>query len=150
MRTLATITGLVLLTFAGILSANAFSKELSLDELKARLQNAKPDERAHLCVEIAERQVESADKLYTGGKADEAEAALHDVVTYSQQASEAAGQTGHRLKNTEIAMRKMAHRLSDIKRGLPFDDQGKVQAAVDTLDKIRTELLSRMFGKNSK
>lgn len=150
MRTLATITGLVLLTFAGVLSANAFSKELSLDELKARLQNAKPDERAHLFVEIAERQVESADKLYTGGKADEAEAALHDVVTYSQQASEAAGQTGHRLKNTEIAMRKMAHRLSDIKRGLAFEDQGKVQAAVDTLDKIRTELLSRMFGKNSK
>ena len=150
MRPLTTIAGLVLLGFVGILSAHGLSKELSLDEMKARLQNAKPDERANLCVQIAERQVESADKLYTGGKAEEAEAALHDVVTYSQQASEAAGQTGHRLKNTEIAMRKMAHRLSDIKRGLPFEDQSKVQAAVDTLDKIRTELLSRMFGKNSK
>ena len=136
MRILATITGLVLLTFAGILSANAFSKELSLDELKARLQNAKPDERAHLCVEIAERQVEASNKLYTDGKTAEAEAAIHDVISYAQQAGESAGQTGHHLKNTEIAMRKMSHRLSDIKRTLPFEDQASVQSAVETLDKI--------------
>lgn len=126
------------------------AKELSLEELKARVQHAKPDERTSLCTQIAERQVEAFDKFYTDGKATEAEAALHDVVSYSQQASESAGQTGHRLKNTEIAMRKMSHRLSDIKRTLPFEEQASVQSAVDTLDKIRTDLLSRMFGKNPK
>ena len=128
----------------------AFAKELTLEELKARVEHAKPDERTNLCIQIAERQVEASDKLYIEGKTTEAEAALHDVVSYSQQASETAGQTGHRLKNTEIAMRKMSHRLTDIKRTLPFEDQASVQAAVDTLDKIRTDLLSRMFGKNPK
>jgi len=125
-------------------------KELSVEELKARLARAKPDERTNLCIQIAERQVEAADKLYTDGKTEEAEAAIHDVVTYSQQASDAAGQTGHRLKNTEIAMRKMSHRLNDIKRTLPFENQALVQSAIETLDKIRTDLLSRMFGKNPK
>ena len=128
----------------------ALAKELSLEELKARVQHAKPDERTSLCTQIAERQVEAFDKLYTDGKATEAEAALHDVVSYAQQASDSAAQTGHRLKNTEIAMRKMSHRLSDIKRTLPFEEQASVQSAIDTLDKIRTDLLSRMFGKNPK
>ena len=131
-------------------STCAFAKELSLEELKARVQHAKPDERTNLCIQIAERQVEAFDKFYTDGKTGEAEAALHDVVSYSQQASESAGQTGHRLKNTEIAMRKMSHRLTDIKRSLPFEEQASVQSAVETLDKIRTDLLSRMFGKNPK
>lgn len=130
--------------------AGALAKELSVEELKARVQHAKPDEKTSLCIQIAERQVEAFDKLYTDGKAAEAEAALHDVVSYSQQASESAGQTGHRLKNTEIAMRKMSHRLSDIKRTFPFEEQASVQSAIDTLDKIRTDLLSRMFGKNPK
>jgi hypothetical protein len=130
--------------------AGALAKELTLQELKARVEHAKPDERTNLCIQIAERQVEASNKLYTEGKTAEAEAAIHDVVSYSQQASDTAGQTGHRLKNTEIAMRKMSHRLSDIKRTLPFEDQASVQSAVDTLDKIRTDLLSRMFGKNPK
>jgi hypothetical protein len=128
----------------------AFAKELSLDELKVRVQHAKPDERTNLCIQIAERQVEAFNKLYADGKTTEAEAAIHDVISYSQQASDSAGQTGHRLKNTEIAMRKMSHRLTDIKRALPFEEQASVQSAVDTLDKIRTDLLSRMFGKNPK
>lgn len=146
MRTLGIILGIA---FA-VTTAYATRKDVPLEELKARAQNAKPDERANLCVQIAERQVENADKLYAGGKEEEAQAAIHDVISYSEQAGQAAEQTGHRVKNTEIAMRKMSHRLSDIKRGLPFENQATVQEAVERLDKIRTDLLNRMFGKNPK
>ena len=146
MRKWAIILGVTLVVARGY----ALPKELTLEQLKARAQNAKPDERANLCAQIAEREVDAADKLYTDGKVEEAEAAIHDVVSYSQQAGDTAGQTGHHLKNIEIAMRKMGHRLTDIKRGLPFENQATVQAAVDTLEKIRTDLLNRMFGKNPK
>jgi hypothetical protein len=146
MRTLGIILGITL----AVTGRPFVPKELSLEQLKARVQNAKPDERANLCAQIAEREVDAADKLYTDGKVEEAEAAIRDVVSYSQQAGDAAGQTGHHLKNMEIAMRKMGHRLTDIKRGLPFENQAAVQAAVDTLEKIRTDLLNRMFGKNPK
>lgn len=150
MRTWGAILGIAVVVAGAITAGSAFRKELTLEELKARVQNAKPGERVNLCIQIAERQVEAADKLYTEGKVDQAEAAIRDLVSYSQQASEAAGQTGHRLKNTEIAMRKMGHRLTDIKRGLPFENQATVQSAVETLDKLRTDLLARMFGKNPK
>jgi hypothetical protein len=142
--------GTILAIFAVVGIGYGFAKELSLEQLKAKLQNAKPDDRATLSVRVAELQVENADKLYTGGKSEEAVAAIHEVVSYTEQAQQAADQTGHRLKNIEIAVRRMARRLTDIKRGLPFDDQATVQAAIERLDKIDSDLLNRMFGKNPK
>ena len=139
----------LLLATAAILSWGSH-KDAPLEELKARAESAKPDERATLCIQIAERQVEAADKFYTDGNLDQAQAAIRDVVTYSKKGAEAASQTGHKLKNTEIALRKMAHRLIDIKRTLAYDNQAPVQDAAETLEKLRTDVLNRMFGKNQK
>lgn len=129
----------------------AVPEQSSLDELKSRLANTtRPDDRGALCLQIAERQVAAADKLYTDGKIEEAHAAVQDVVTYSQQAGDVVSKSGHRLKNTEIALRKMARRLTDIKHTLASDNQPPVQAAIDALEKIRTDLLNHMFGKKPK
>jgi len=144
------ILGLAVLMAMASAVGFGFRKELTLEEMKARAETAKPDERANLCVQIAEHQVEAADKLYTEGKVEEAQAAIRDVVSYSQKAVDAASQTGHKLKNTEIALRKMTHRLGDIKRTLAFENQAEVQNAADVLEKLRTDVLSRMFGKGAK
>jgi hypothetical protein len=135
----------VLVVVLSSLLAIASSKDASIEDLKARLDSAKPDERVQICVTIAERQVNNADALFRQNKSEEAQAAVRDVVTYAGQARDDAAITGHRLKNTEIDVRKMAHKLSDIKRPLPLEDQGPVQAAIDALEKIRTDLLNRMF-----
>ena len=111
----------------------------------ARCESAKVEDRRALCVEIAERQLKSADELYTAGKVDEARSALKDVVTYSEKAHDAAIQTGKRVKNTEIEFRKMAAKLRDIKRTVNFDDQEPLQAAADRLESLRTDLLTHMF-----
>src|SRR5215475_9703205 len=100
----------------GLLAAAA--KEESLPQLVAHAESARPEERPQLYAEIAERRLHSADQLYTDGKVDEAQSALADVVNYSQKATDAASQTGKRLKNTEIAVRKMVEKLRDIKRSL--------------------------------
>ena len=121
------------------------SKDASLDELKARIESARPDEKVQICLTIAERQVNNANELFRQNKSEEAQAAVRDVVTYSGQARDAAAVTGHRLKNTEIDVRKMAHKLSDIKRPLALEDQVPVQTAIDELEKIRTDLLNKMF-----
>jgi hypothetical protein len=144
------IWGAILVITTAVAVSYGSTKELSLEQLKARLQKAKPDERATLSVQVAERQVENADQLYTAGKSEEAVAAIHEVVAYSEQAQQAAEQTGHRLKNVEIAVRRMARRLTNIKHGLPFDDQAAVQEAVERLDKIDSDLLKSMFGKKPK
>jgi soluble cytochrome b562 len=124
--------------------AFAFRQE-TLQALMARCDSAKVDDRPALCLEIAERQLKSADELYTAGKVDEARSALKDVVTYSEKAHDASIQSGKRVKNTEIEFRKMAAKLRDIKRSVNFDDQAPVQAAADRLESLRTDLLTHMF-----
>ena len=140
MRTQLTIAAVLLATclaFAG--------RQETLQELMARCESAKVEDRPALCVEIGERQLKSADELYTAGKVDEARSALKDVVTYSEKAHDAAIQTGKRVKNTEIEFRKMAAKLRDIKRTVNFDDQEPLQAAADRLESLRTDLLTHMF-----
>jgi polyhydroxyalkanoate synthesis regulator phasin len=122
-------------------------KTETLQELIAREEAAKVEDRPALCAEIAERQLKAADELFTAGKVEEAQAAVKDIVTYSEKAHDAAIQSGKKLKNTEIDFRKMAAKLRDIKRSLNFDDQAPVQAAADRLESLRTDLLSHMFGK---
>lgn len=132
------------------LTAGSAAKEETLPQLISRAESARPEERPQLYTEIAERQLHNADQLYTDGKVEEARNAVNDVVSYSEKATEAACQTGKKLKNTEIALRKMAEKLRDIKRSLAFEDQAPVETAAARLEKLRTELLERMFGKGNK
>jgi hypothetical protein len=126
--------------------AVAISKDASLEELKNRLQATnRPEEKVKLCITIAQRQVGSADDLFHENKSEAAVAAVRDAVTYAGEARDNAVATGHHTKDTEIALRKMIHRLTDMKRSLSFDEQTAVQSAIDAMEKMRTDLLNRMF-----
>ena len=131
-------------------SAYGAAKDETVDELKARFGSARPEERAELAIRIAQGQLRNADKLYSDGQADQARAAVEDIVTYSEKARDDAVQTKKHLKNVEIDVRKMAEKLRDIKRTLVFDDQPPVEQAVRHLEDIRTTLLKEMFAKQDK
>jgi len=136
------IAGLLVLSLAAFAST-----EPTLQELIARADAARPQDRPALYVDIAERELRSADQFYTDGKVDDAVAAVKNVVTYSEKAHDAAIQTGKRLKNTEIALRNMARRLRDLKGTLNFDDQPPVGDAANRLQNLTDDLLMQMFGK---
>jgi hypothetical protein len=126
------------------------SKDESADELQSRIASARPEDRPPLCVQIAQSQLRNADTLYTEGKTEQARAAVGDVVTYSQKARDAAIQSRKHMKNVEIAARKMAERLRDIKRTLNFEDQPPVEQAIQSLEEVRSVLLKEMFKKDKK
>jgi curli biogenesis system outer membrane secretion channel CsgG len=128
----------------------AVAKEESVAELVQRAQSASQDDQPNLYIKIAELQLKAADKLFAAGNSPAAQAAVQDVATYSRKATDAAIETGKKLKKTEISLRKMADRLQDIKREVNYEDQAPVQSAVDKLEDMRTRLLNRMFGKKSK
>jgi hypothetical protein len=132
------------------LAAGSAAKDETVDELKSRLQNANPQDRPTVCVQIARLQLRNADTLYTNGKMEQARAAVDDIVTYSDQARDAATQSRKHLKNVEIAVRKMSEKLRDIKRTLAFEDQPPVEQAIQRLEEIRTSLLKEMFKKEKK
>ena len=146
---------IIILVFLALTSLAALARPLArndenLSQLIARAESAPPGERPGLYIQIARQQAEAADKLYREGNAEAGSQALNDTVTYSEKARDAAASTGKRLKDTEIALRKMAEKFRDVKHNLPFDDQAPVQQAIDRLEKMRTDLLSAMFGKKEK
>ena len=123
------------------------AKDETVDELKARFESARPEDRAELAIRIAQYQLRNADKFYSDGQADPARAAVDDIVTYSEKARDAVAQNKKHLKHVEIDVRKMAEKLRDIKRTLAFEDQPPVEHAIRRLEDIRTTLLKEMFAK---
>ena len=132
------------------LSAAVSSNAENLDQMITHADSAALGERPALYIHIARQQAEAADKFYQADNAEAGNAALNDVVTYAGKASDAAARSGKKLKDTEIALRKMAEKFRDVKHNLPFEDQAPVQQAIDRLEKMRTDLLAVMFGKKEK
>jgi len=132
---------LLLLAFA----ANCVARDETVEELKGRLANARPEDRPVLCIRIAQLQVKNADRLYTDGHVGEARAVVEDVVAYFQRARDAAIESKSHLKNVEIGARKSSEKLADIKRTLAFEDQSPVEEAIHRLEDVRTALLQEMF-----
>ena len=123
------------------------AKNETIDQLIARAESARPEDRPALYLEIARQKAETADDFYRTGNADAGNATLHEVVTFSKKATDASIATGKRLKNTEITLRKMVEKFRDVKRTVTFEDQAPIQQTMDELEKMRTDLLSAMFGK---
>ena len=70
-----------------------------------------------------------------------------DVVTYSELARDYAIQSHKYQKQTEIAVRGMTRKLSEILHSLGQGDQPPVEDALNRLERVRDDLLSAMFKK---
>lgn len=135
---------LMILFFLGV--GAAAKKEESLEQLAAQAKAAQPDKQPDLYMEIAQREMKAADDALKAGNSDDFLARLQDVVTYCDSAHAAALQYPKHVKNTEIRIRRISTHLREVKFNADFDDQPKVQKAIDQLETFRTELFQRMFG----
>ncbi len=119
----------------------------TITELKSRVMATEIPHRPQLCIEIAERQLASYDKLYAAADIQNAQSALSDVVTFSEMAKDYSLQSHKREKQTEIAIRRMARKLSDLKHVVAHEDQATLQNALNRLQSVRDDLLGAMFPK---
>jgi hypothetical protein len=145
----AAAAALALLTLAApsLLTARA---EPSIEELKGRVANTLLADRPPLCIHISDRQLGEADRLYVAGDSEKAQATLADVVAYSELARDYAIQAHKHEKQSEIAIRRMARKLADIKHTVSHEDQEQIQNTIDRLQQIRDDLLAAMFPKVGK
>ncbi|MGA7422677.1 MAG: hypothetical protein WBW77_08335 [Candidatus Sulfotelmatobacter sp.] len=146
---MAVAAGFALLALAAP-SLMSGRQEPSVEELKERVANAPVADRPALCIRISERQLGDADRLYIAGDSEKARAALADVVAYSELARDYAIQSHKREKQSEIAIRKMVRKLTDMSHAVSHEDQAQIQNTIDRLQKIRDDLLVAMFPKVDK
>jgi ribosomal protein L16 Arg81 hydroxylase len=142
-RTLVPL-GLLLATYA------VARAEPTVEELKARISAVNVSEKARLCLEIAEKQLTEADKLYAADDLDKAQQTLTDVVAYSELARDYSIQSNKHQKQTEIAMRTMSRKLNDLLHALTREEQAPVKEAISRLERVRDDLLAAMFPKGAK
>jgi hypothetical protein len=135
---------LVAVVLSGPLALTA-RREVTVAELKQQVANASIGERPALCVEICERQLDAADHFYVAGDSDQGKAALLDVTAFAELARDYAIRAHKREKQSEIAIRKMARKLGNLKHTVSLEDQGQVQNTIDQLQRIRDDLLAAMF-----
>lgn len=140
MKRLAAIALIVSATLA-----TASDKKDTLEQLKARAESAAGKHEIELSVEIADRQLKATDEAYSAGDVDKAQAALNDVVEYGVRAAKEATNTGKRMKQTEIALRKISDRLDEIGKSVDVDSRPPVKEAIRKLEAARNDLLFRMF-----
>ena len=118
-------------------------------DLKAKADAAQGSEKINLSLDYARHELEQADKLYTDGDVEKAEAAIGETMTYARRAAEASASTKKRLKQTEIDLRKLEHRMRDIGQSLNVDDRPPVEKSVQDLEQLRAGLLAKMFGEKA-
>jgi hypothetical protein len=119
-------------------------------DLVAQAQAAPVDHQPELFIKAAEEDLKTSTRLYSDGQVDDARKTLDEMVSLSDRAVAAASQSHKHLKNVEIDLRKISDKLRDLKRTLNFEDQAPVQAAMDHMEVLRTNLLALMFGKGKK
>lgn len=148
MRRIA-LCAFVAAAFAGAVigpsAGRCVAADQSVEALKAKVANAPDKDRVEISLHIAEQQLGNADTFYKQGRASEGQAAIDDVVAYSEKARDSAIAAKTRSKNVEIATRKMAAKLRDLKHALAYEDQAPVDQAILRLENIRTAMLQEMF-----
>lgn len=137
------VISIIVFALAAVATAAA---EKSIAELKKELSSADLNKQHKLYAELARQQVEVANDLYTAGDVPQAEAAVNEIVAYAEKARETGLKSGKKLKKTEITLRKTSRRLADVGRTLSVEYRPHVEAAVERLDDVRSELLEKMFG----
>ena len=78
-----------------------------------------------------------------------AQAAMKAAMRYAQRGTgEAIASKKHR-KEVEISLRKLARRLTNLASSLPLDQRTTLESDVAVLEKLRSQLLSSLFGLNA-
>jgi hypothetical protein len=141
--------GLVLSLLA-VCPALMRADEPTVEEQKERVGKTPIADRPPLCIRICERQLETVSRFYQAGESEKAAVALTDVVAFAELARDYAIQSRKHEKPSEISVRKMARKLSEMKHTVSHEDQEQVQNAVERLERVRDDLLLAMFPKGGK
>jgi hypothetical protein len=142
---------LTLFALVAVVTARALpGSEPTVEGLKARLSSTSVGDKPHVCVQIAQIQLKEADKFYAANDVEKGQAALVDVVAFSELARDYAIQSHKYQKQAEIAVRAMTRKLNELTHSLDRDDQAPVKDAIIRLQRVEDDLLKSMFPKGAR
>lgn len=137
------LPGLLLLL---AISAVAAEQVQNVAELKAKADLAQGGKKAKLYCELADAYLDAAAESFKADDPLRGQEAVGEAVRVAQGAAEISISSGKRLKETEIALRRLIRRLEDLKQTLAVDDRPALDEAVTRLEQLRQRLFVYLFG----
>lgn len=157
MRTLSLLALSLLLLVTTALSLDDKQKPVDIQALKgeaekaaARAQAADPKDCTKDCLEAARKLVELSDAYFTAGNVKDAQATMGQAGQFALKAGHDAIDTKKRRKDTEIGLRKLQRRISEIEETLDVDDRPAVHQIAANISKTRSDILMSMFDEPKK
>ncbi len=120
------------------------------DQAVARAKAANPKDCTRDCLEAARKLVDLSDQYFTVGNVKDGHAAMDEAGRLALRAGQASIQTNKRRKDTEIGLRKLQKRVSDIEQTLDIDDRPAVHQVAVNISKARSDILMSMFDQPKK
>lgn len=142
MRKLLTIVMLA----AVVASFAADKAQESIDQLQSRAAAADKKKQVDLYMDLAQRQLESSNDAYNSN-ADQAKRLFEASGKSAVMAAQAAIESNHKLKRTEIRLRELSFRMSEIRKTWAFEDRAPLDPSIQSVEAARNKLLDRMFQK---
>lgn len=138
---------LILVMLAAAVASFAGDKpQEPIDQLQARAAAADKKKQVDLYMDLAQRQIETANDAYNTN-ADQAKKLFDDAAKSAIVAAQAALDANHKLKRTEIRLRELSLRMSDIRKTWAFEDRAPLDPSIQSVEAARNKLLDRMFQK---
>lgn len=135
----------VILLFA--VGTTLWAAEKSLDQLKASVATASAKDLPKIYVSIAQLELKNATAAFDGGDSATGQRSIGEVALSCENAAESAIKAHKRLKETEIALRKISERVDTMRKSVSFEDREPLAQAIDRIQAKRADLLNTMFSK---
>lgn len=120
------------------------------ERARAAAETSTGEACTEICMDAARKLTEVSNQHFEDGQVEAAQAYMKDAGKYAEKAGRASLESHKRQKQTEIGMRRLTKRMKDIVQTLNFEDRPPVEQVIMSIEKVRSELLLKMFGNPKK
>ena len=117
----------------------------ALAELETRAAHAQPKEQCFLYTEVLQGLTELAGRQLLSGDDANASATVQHLDLIAEKIQSATAADAKRLKNAEQLLEHTDHRLADMARVASGDTRATLQAALQHVERVHSELLAMVF-----
>lgn len=141
------LVSLLLLCFCtSVAFAGSHDQAPPADTIHALLQKAgtaPAKEQCFLYAELVHQMTELAGQQMVAG--EDATPTLRSIHEYAEKIHLGVAQDSKKLKNAQILLERTAYRLKEILHASPADDRPQLEAAVQQLDQVQSEMMMQVF-----
>lgn len=140
-----------LITFPAVSLASGPSEvpqnAAALSEMEQRADAAQPRDQCYLFTEVLHGLTELAGRQISAGDDADAAVTLQRIDAVAAKVQKTSIDNPKRLKNAELILGHITRRLSDMAHVASGAEQTAMQATLQHIDKVHTELLAMVFAR---